>query len=113
MMGVGPNFYTPWPERSLEFLPGVDEENYGLPTMRIYAGNIPSGTYTVVANLYDNAAMRYYYGFTAADQKRSTLMCWAVRPVHSSVSTTLARSFTILDGNFNLYFRDADYLSGV
>ena len=37
--------------------------------MRFYAGNIPSGTYTVIANLYDNAAMRYYYGFTAADPK--------------------------------------------
>jgi len=35
--------------------------------MHFYANDIPNGQYEVIANLYDNAAMRYFYGFTAAD----------------------------------------------
>ena len=38
-----------------------------LPTMRFYAGGIPNGRYQVIANLYDNAHMRYFFGYTSAN----------------------------------------------
>ncbi|MBN1657283.1 MAG: hypothetical protein JXA93_02725 [Anaerolineae bacterium] len=92
-------------------LAGVNEENYGLPTMRFYTTGIANGTYEVIANLYDNSPMRYYYGYTEADPKASYV------DVAGGASGTQHREYslgivTVTDGTFNLYVRDGDLLGG-
>ncbi|MBE7436701.1 MAG: DUF4082 domain-containing protein [Anaerolineales bacterium] len=93
-------------------LAGVDEENHGLPTMRFYADGIPNGTYQVFANLYDNASMRYYYGFSAGNPKEFSidLPGGATGTQHREYSLG---NITITDGTFNIYIRDADWLGGM
>ncbi len=86
---------------------GVNEENYGLPVMRFYAGGLPNGTYEIFANLYDNAPLTYKYGFTAADPKALSVElpgCFTGTQFREYSLGTV----TITDGNFNLYVLDAD-----
>jgi hypothetical protein len=93
-------------------LAAVDEyEEHDLPMMRFYASDIPNGEYEVFANLYDNASMRYFYGFTAGDplaQQVDTL---------GGASGTQHREYSlgtvaITDGTFDLYVQDANLLPG-
>ena len=94
---------------------GADEDSYGLPEMRFYASGIPNGQYEVFANLYTSAAgrdMRYYYGYTTGNPKANY-----VDTIGGSGGTTQFQEYslgtiTVTDGNFNIYVRDADLLSG-
>jgi len=38
-----------------------------LSTMHFYSHGVADGTFQVIANLYDNAPMRYFFGYTSAD----------------------------------------------
>jgi hypothetical protein len=93
----------------------VNEENFGLPVMRFYSGNIPNGEYEVIAKLYTQISgrnMRYYYGYTADTPKAFS--------VDTVGGTGGAEQFTeyslgttnITSGTFNIYVRDADLLPG-
>jgi hypothetical protein len=103
--------YTPSrPHPSI--LAAVDEyEDYGLPVMRFYASGLANGEYEVFANLYDNAAMRYFYGFTPGDPFAHEVDTLGGAPgtQHREYSLGMV---TITDGTFNLYVQDADIQSG-
>ena len=92
-------------------LAGVNEEDYGLPVMRFYATGIPNGTYEVIANLYDNAPMRYYFSYTSDDPKTHAIDVpgGATGTQHTEYSLGM---IDITDGTFNLYVQDADLLGG-
>jgi hypothetical protein len=83
-----------------------------LPTMQFYANGIPNGRYKVIANLYDNAPMRYFFGYTSANPSASY-----VDTVGGLTTGTQHREYNlgtveITDNAFNLYVNDAQRLSG-
>ena len=83
----------------------------GLPTMHFYANGIPNGRYEVIANLYDNAAMRYFYGFTA-DNPRAQYVTTA-----GGATGTQHREYSlgvvdISDAAFDLYVNYAELIAG-
>ncbi len=89
----------------------VDEEALGLPVMRFYMSGIPNGTYEVIANLYDNEPMRYFYGYTGDDPKAQSIDVpgGATGTQHTEYSLGM---IDITDGTFDLYVQDADSLGG-
>ena len=93
---------------------GAEEENHGLPVMRFY-GDVPNGTYELIANLYTSGAgrnMRYYYGFTPDAPKAlyvDTVGGSGGADEHTEYSLGLV---TVAGGRFDLYVRDADLLPG-
>ena len=95
-------------------LASVNEINT-LPTLRFYASDVPNGEYEVWANLYTNVAgrnMRYFYGFTPGDVRAhyvDTVGGAGGADQHEEYSLG---TVTITDGNFNLYVKDAEKLSG-
>jgi len=95
-------------------LAGVDEEDYGLSVMHFY-GDVPNGTYELIANLYTSGAgrdMRYFYGFTPGDPKAlyvDTVGGSGRTEQHTEYSLG---TVTITDGHFDLYVQDADLLDG-
>jgi hypothetical protein len=86
-------------------------ETYGLPVMHFTANGIPNGEYEVIANLYDNSSMRYFYGFASGDPLAQYVDtaggAGGTQHREYSLGTT-----TITDGVFNLYVQDADLLGG-
>jgi hypothetical protein len=83
----------------------------GLPTMHFYASGIPNGRYEVFANLYDNAAMRYFFGYTAGNP--SALFVDTV----GGATGTQVREYSVgtveITGNsFNLYVNNAQLIAG-
>ena len=89
--------------------PGVfaaTTENPGV--MRISA-NVPNGTYTMLANLYRNSDLRYYWGNTAANpQQFSTVVNTGV--VGAFTEQNLG-SVTVTNGVFEIYVNKADLLT--
>ena len=83
----------------------------GLPTMHFYANGIPNGRYEVIANLYDNAAMRYYYGFTSDDTIAHSVATagGATGTQHQEYSLGVVE---VTDNSFNLYTNYAELISG-
>ena len=82
-----------------------------LPTMHFYAGGIPNGRYQVIANLYDNAPMRYYFGYTSADPSALNVV------TAGSATGTEHREYSlgtvdITNNAFNLYTNKATQLGG-
>jgi hypothetical protein len=94
---------------------GVDEEDYGLPTMHFYAVGIPNGTYEAIANLYTAGSgrdARYYYGFTPGDPKAhyvDTVGGAGGADQHEEYSLG---EVAVTNGRFDLFVRDADLLGG-
>ena len=89
----------------------VNEENYGLPVMHYYASGLANGTYEVMANLYDNAPLRYYYGYSSASPKSLSVDlpgCYTGTQFREYSLGTV----TVTDGNFDLYVQDADLRTG-
>jgi len=80
--------------------------------MHFSAGGIPNGRYKVIANLYDNAAMRYYFGYTAGNPQALYV------DTTGGLSTgTQHREYTlgeveITDNTFNLYTNRASLIAG-
>ena len=95
-------------------LAGADEEDYGLPVMHFY-GDVPNGTYELIANLYTSGSgrdMRYFYGFTPDDPKAlyvDTIGGSGGTEQHTEYSLGMV---TITNGQFDLYVQDADLLGG-
>jgi len=96
-------------------LAGEGEENLGLRVMRCFAGNIPNGEYKIFANLYTGAAdreMRYYYGFNADEPKARFVDTGGGiggRDLHEEFKLG---TVIIDNGGFEIYFADADLISG-
>ena len=82
-----------------------------LPTMHFYAGGIPNGRYEVIANLYDNAPMRYYYGFTSADPSALNVVTAGSAPGTEHREYSLG-TVDITNNAFNLYTNKATQLGG-
>ncbi|RPI99786.1 MAG: DUF4082 domain-containing protein, partial [Chloroflexi bacterium] len=87
------------------------ENNVGLPLMRFYASGIPDGPYEVIANLYDNAQMRYFYGFTPDDPLAHSVVVRGGATGYQHTEYSLG-TVNIVGGVFNLYVQDADLVSG-
>jgi len=83
----------------------------GLPTMHFYAAGIPNGRYQVFANLYDNAAMTYYFGYTSADPRARSVATTggATGTQHREYSLG---TVDIIDNSFNLYTNYAQLVAG-
>jgi len=86
-------------------------ELYGLPLMHFYASGIPNGEYEVIANLYESAPMRYFYGFTPGDPFAHYVDTPGGAPGTQHREHSLG-TLSITDGTFNLYVQDADILGG-
>ena len=82
----------------------------GLPTMHFYADAIPNGQYEVFANLYDNAAMRYYYGYSETDPGANfiTTSGGATGDQHREYSLGI---IDITDNSFDLYVNNAQLIN--
>ncbi|MBK8150618.1 MAG: DUF2341 domain-containing protein [Acidobacteria bacterium] len=82
-----------------------------LPTMRFYLNGIPNGRYQVVANLYDNARMRYFFGYTSANPSASY-----VDTLGNATGTQhreyILGTIEVTGNSFNLYVNNAQLLSG-
>jgi len=89
----------------------VDEETHGLPVMHFSSTGIPNGTYDVVANLYDNASLRYFYGFDAVDPKALSVDTAGSAPGTQHREYSLG-TVSITNNAFHLYVQDADLLDG-
>ena len=85
-------------------------ENNSLPVMHFFASGIPNGDYEVLANLYDNSAMRYYYGFNPAEPNAFSIDTTGGLLSGDQHREYSLGSVTIDDGNFNLYVQDADLI---
>ena len=82
-----------------------------LPTMRFYLGGIPNGRYQVIANLYDNDPMRYFFGYSSADPSESYV------DTAGGATGTQHREYSlgtvdVTTNSFNLYVNNAQLLSG-
>lgn len=89
----------------------VNEINKGLPTMNFYATGVANGQYKVLANLYCNSPMRYFYGFSSSNPKAQYV------DTQGGVGGTQFKEYTlgtvnITNGRFDLYVRDADLRGG-
>ena len=82
----------------------------GLPTMHFYATGIPNGQYEVIANLYDNAAMRYFFGYTESDPAAQFVETTggATGTQHREYSLGM---ITITDNSFDLYVNNAQIIT--
>jgi len=85
---------------------GVDETP---PLMRFYA-TIPSGTYTLVANLYKHANLRYFWGTTAAAPQANAFD--ATSGTAGSFNEYTLGTVTVTGDLFELFVNNADMLSG-
>ena len=86
-----------------------------LPVMRFYATDVPDGEYTVLANLYTSTAgrnMRYFYGFTPGDVRAHSVDTVGGAGGADQHEEYTLGTVTITDGNFDLYVKDAELLSG-
>jgi hypothetical protein len=79
------------------------------PLMRFYA-SVPNGTYTLVANLYWNHSLRYFWGYSAAYPEQYS---FDVTSGNSGNFTeyTLG-TVTVTNGVFELFTRRADPIAG-
>jgi len=85
---------------------GVDENP---PLMRFYA-SVPSGTYSLVANLYKHANLRYYWGTSAAAPQ--AFLYDATTGTAGSFNEYTLGTVTVNNNLFELYVNNADMLPG-
>jgi hypothetical protein len=83
----------------------------GLPLMHFYAVGIPNGRYQVLANVYDNAPMRYFYGLSAAtpNERYFDAAGGSGGTQHKEYSLG---TITITNGRFDLYTNNAQLING-
>ena len=79
--------------------------------MNFYADGIPNGRYEIIANLYDNAAMRYFFGFSETDPQARFVQVpgGATGEQHNEYSLGVV---PITDNNFDLYTNYAELVAG-
>jgi hypothetical protein len=77
--------------------------------MRFFTSGVPNGEYYVVANLYGKSAQgityKYYYSINNGPEMH-------IDVTHDEMAELPLGTVTITDGNFQLYTRGADLLSG-
>jgi uncharacterized repeat protein (TIGR01451 family) len=83
-----------------------------LPTMHFYANGIPNGRFRVIANLYDNAPMRYYFGFTSAEPRASYIETAGGLTTGTQHREYDLGTVDIASNTFDLYVNDAVRLGG-
>jgi len=79
------------------------------PVMRFYA-SVPNGVYTLIANLYHNANLRYYWGTSAASPEEFSFDV-TTGPAGDFQEYTLG-TVTVSNGVFEVYLNRADLLPG-
>ncbi len=90
--------------------PGVFAGNTERPPVMRFYGAVPNGTYTLIANLYHNANLRYYWGYSAATPEQFSFDV-TTGPAGDFQEYTLG-TVTVSNGLFELYIDRADLLSG-
>lgn len=83
-----------------------------LPTMHFFANGVPNGRYRVIANLYDNAPMRYFFGFTSADPSEFFVDTVGGLTTGTQHTEYVLGTVDITNNVFNLYANDAIRFSG-
>ncbi len=78
------------------------------PVMRFYA-NVPNGTYTLRANLYWNANLRYYWGLSAASPRQFSLD--VTSGIGGDFSLYTLGTVTVSNGVFEMFVDKADLLT--
>jgi hypothetical protein len=76
--------------------------------MRFYA-SVPNGTYTLVANLYRNNNLRYYWGNTAANPEQFSYD--VTSGTIGDFSEHVLGSVTVTNGVFEIFVRRGDVLN--
>jgi len=84
---------------------GVSE---ALPVLRFYA-NVPNGTYTLRANLYWNANLRYYWGLSAANPRQYSLD--VTSGVGGDFSNYTLGTVEVTNGVFEMFVDKAELLT--
>ena len=79
------------------------------PVMRFYA-SVPNGTYTLIANLYHNAHLRYYWGTSATTPEEFSFDV-TTGPNGDFQEYTLG-TITVSNGVFEIFVDRADLLPG-
>ena len=79
------------------------------PVMRFYA-SVPNGTYTLIANLYHNAHLRYYWGTSATTPEEFPFDA-TTGPNGEFQEYTLG-TITVSNGVFEIFVDRADLLPG-
>lgn len=108
-LGATDNQWTEflWTERGY---PGVFAATMETPPLMRFYGAVPNGTYTLIANLYWNRNLRYYWGTSAANPEEFSY------DVTSGNGGNFAEytlgTVTVTNGTFELYVRRADALPG-
>jgi hypothetical protein len=89
---------------------GIPEAADGsLETFHCY-GDVPNGTYDVIANLYHSRNWRYYWGYTAADPRANSYDVTS-GPTGDFAEFTID-TVTITDGSFDIYMNYGEDLGG-
>ncbi|GAP13459.1 hypothetical protein LARV_01213 [Longilinea arvoryzae] len=79
------------------------------PLMRFYA-TIPSGTYTLVANLYRHANLRYFWGYSASTPQSNSYD--VTTGTGGSFTEFTLGTVTVNNNLLEIYVNRADYLPG-
>jgi hypothetical protein len=79
------------------------------PLMRFYA-SVPSGTYTLVANLYRHADLRYYWGYSSSTPQSNSFD--VTTGTSGSFNEYTLGTITVENGLFEFFVNRADYLPG-
>ena len=109
--GQWTEFFWPDSRPYPSVMAAADEyENNGLAVMHFLASGIPNGDYEVFANLYDNSAMRYYYGYNSTDPNAFSVDTAGGLTTGEQHREYSLGTVTINDGTFNLYVQDADLI---
>jgi hypothetical protein len=89
---------------------GIPEASDGsLETFHCF-GDVPNGTYDVVANLYHSRDWRYYWGYSAADPQANSFDV-TTGPSGDFAEFTID-TVTITDGSFDIYMNYGEDLGG-
>jgi hypothetical protein len=89
--------------------PAVFASKYERPGVMQFHGEVPNGTYKVIANLFHHDDLRYYYGFEASSPREHSVevdesTCYGFKEFDLG-------TVTITDSQFTLYTDGADVIT--
>jgi hypothetical protein len=79
------------------------------PLMRFY-GSVPNGTYTLTANLYWNANLRYYWGYSASSPEAYSYD--VTNGSEGNFAEYTLGTITVTNGLIELFVQRGDLLTG-
>jgi hypothetical protein len=90
--------------------PGVFAGSHETPPLMRFYASVPNGTYTLIANLYWNDNLRYYWGYSANNPEQYSYD--VTRGSRGNFAEYTLGKVMVTNGQFELYTRRADSLSG-